>query len=478
MKEQVISFFENISAFPRGSGNEKAISDYLVEFAKARNLWVFQDSSYNVIIKKPATPGYETAPTLILQAHLDMVCEKNSDVNHDFLIDPIKLVFDGDFIKAAGTTLGADNGIGLAMIMTVLDSTDLQHPSLEALFTASEETGMEGAIALDMQLLQGTVLINLDTGSEDEIIAGCCGGLKSYVELPAEITQLPENTALYNLYISGLKGGHSGEDIDKGRANAIRTLARVLATLSEKYNYYLCHVSGGEKANAIPREAFATLAFEPSLKEAIEKDLAVLLEVLKDEYGCIEPNISLKLTGNPEKPLKAFTHELKEKILDLLLLIPNGVLAMSTDIPGMPDTSNNVGVLRTEQDNILIKCDIRSNYGSKKQYYANIIKRLAKLAGGKYNQMAEYPSWKFRQNSKLRDLLVESYKEVNIIPKVTAIHAGLECCVFADKLQDLDIVSFGPNLYDIHSPEERVSIESVGRVYSVLTGLLEKTNRL
>ncbi len=478
MKERVISFFENISAFPRGSGNEKALSDYLVEFAKARNLWVFQDSSYNVIIKKPATSGFETAPTLILQAHLDMVCEKNSDINHDFLIDPIKLVFEGDFIKAVGTTLGADNGIGVAMIMSVLDSTDLQHPSLEALFTASEETGMEGAIALDMKLLQGSVLINLDTGSENQIIAGCCGGVKSFVELPMEITQLPETVSLYNLYVSGLKGGHSGEDIDKGRGNAIRTLARVLSTLSEKYNYYLCSVRGGEKANAIPREANATLAFEPSLKDELETDLKALLEILKDEYGELEPNINLKLAENTEKPLKAFTHDLKEKILDLIMLIPNGVLDMSRDIPGLPDTSNNVGVLRTEQDKILIKCDIRSNYGTKKQYYGNVIKRLARLAGGKYDQTAEYPSWKFRQNSKLRDLLVESYKEVNIIPKVTAIHAGLECCVFADKLQDLDIVSFGPNMYDIHSPEERVSIESVGRVYTVLLNLLQKTKQL
>ncbi len=416
MKEQVISFFESINAFPRGSGNEKAVSDYLLKFAQDRGLWVLQDSFNNVIIKKNAALGYENAPTVILQAHMDMVCEKNCNINHDFLVDPIKLVFEGDFIKANGTTLGADNGIGVAMIMAILDNNKLQHPAIEALFTVNEETGMNGALAFDTTLLSGSILINLDSGAEDMIIAGCCGGIRNCTDLPMETSELPASTITCRLDVNGFLGGHSGEDIDKGRGNAIRCLARILSAINTQF--CLISLEGGEKANAIPRVANAIIAIEATDYEAIKNEINELLLIIKNEYGNIEPNININIKQTDYSFANAFSEQTKDKLIDLLLLIPNGVLEMSKDIEGLVDSSNNVGVVRTDFNNkvIHIDCDVRSNYLSKSYYYSNIIKRLAKLAGGTYNLISEYPPWQFKKESNLRNLVVEAYKDINIIP--------------------------------------------------------------
>lgn len=469
----VLHFFEQISKIPRGSGKEKQISDFLVDFAKKRNLWVHQDNALNVIIKKAATNGYENAPTLVIQGHMDMVCVKKSDVIHDFEKDPIKLIYEGDFLRADGTTLGGDDGIAVAMALAILDSNEIQHPAIEVVITTDEEVGMDGAQALDGSLLEGRLLLNIDSEDEGIFTAGCAGGLKTTTKFALEWEKAESSLGFYKISVGGLKGGHSGIDIDKERANAIRLLIRTLNEINNSYKIKVNELFGGAKDNAIPSEAYAVAAFENDKKADIYNAISQFEEKIKNEFRNSDANVFIKIEET-EKSDKVFSDESLNNIIKALLIIPNGVQSLSTDIENLPESSNNIGVLRTEGDNVRIVCATRSSVASKKYYILEQIKAASTLAGGEVTYRGDYPAWEFKKDSILRDKMVEVYKKMfNTEPVVDIIHAGLECGIFAKKIPDMDMISFGPNLMDIHSPEERLSISSCERTWNFLLEVIK-----
>lgn len=473
----IFYYFEEISNIPRGSGNEKAISDYMVEFAKKHNLWVKQDEANNIYIKKPATPGYENVPTVILQGHLDMVCEKNKNTEHDFEKDGLNLVIDGDFVKAKGTTLGADNGIAIAYQMAILADDTLEHPAIEALMTTDEETGMHGVANLHPEYLDGKVLLNLDTDEEGEFLVSCAGGMRTYTSLKLSSMAAPEGFVPYTLTIKNLNGGHSGADIHLERANANIVLGRVLDLLRKEIDFYLVDFTGGSKDNVITREAEATICLEKSALSKLEAFAKDTEKLLKQEYAAQDANITLLLSA--ENVVSAvLTKEVTNKIIDMVILLPYGVAGYSRQIPGLVETSSNLGVIKIENDVITFVVSIRSSMPSKKEALAHKIEALAKVMGAEFKSSGDYPAWVYEENSKIRELAGTLYKEMyGKEASIKAIHAGLECGFILEKLPGVDMISFGPNVYDIHSPEERMSISSMGRVYGYLTELLKNMNR-
>lgn len=473
---KALHFFEEISNIPRGSGNEKQISDYLVKFAKDRNLWVSQDETLNVIIKKDATTGYENAPTVILQGHMDMVAEKNASTEHDFLKDPIKLVVDGDFISATGTTLGADNGIAVAMALAILDSNDIPHPSLEVLITSEEETGMIGANALDENNSQlfGSILLNLDSEEDDSFTVSCCGGIDTYVKLNTEFTSTPDNCVCKTLKVGGLKGGHSGMDINKNRGNANRLLARLLNKLSDKVLF--SGINGGLKVNAIPREAYCTLFFDEKNLDYVTKVVSTTFDEFKLELATSdnEINVVLEACNCDSKP---YTKELCSKIVSVLLLIPNGIQEMSVDIEGLVQTSNNIGVVESDNEEIVIKSSARSSILSQKYLLVSQIKDIANLVDAGFDSVGDYPGWAYNPNSQIRTLMTEVYKDLfKSEPKIVALHAGLECGLLLNKIhcKNADAISIGPNCFNVHTPDEKLSISSTQRTWKFLLEVLKK----
>lgn len=470
----VLHFFEEISKIPRSSGNEKQISDYLVDFAKKRKLWVYQDDSFNVVIKKKGTEGYENSQPIILQGHIDMVCEKNKDIIHDFEKDPIKIIYDGDFIKADGTTLGGDNGIAVAMMLALLDSENIVHPNLEAVFTSDEEVGMHGAQALDGNVLDGKILLNIDSEEEGIFTVGCAGGMRASVMIPIIYENQPENLNTYSLFINGLRGGHSGIDIAKQRANSNILIARVLNSILNECEIKLNSISGGAKDNAIPREAEAIISFKESDFNKVNEVIEKLEETIKGEYRNTDGNIKIKIK-KCENIEKCFSKDSMIKVISVMMLIPNGVLTMSTDIEGLPESSNNLGIVRTNENNVELTCAVRSAVVSRKYLIFEQIKLISELAGGSASYKGDYPAWEYKPDSFIRNLLVDTYKEkFNTEPVLETIHAGLECGLFAKKKIDIDMISFGPNLYDIHTPDERASISSIDRTWSFLLDCLKK----
>lgn len=468
--KNVLYYFEEINKIPRGSGNEKGISDYLVRFAKERGLWVHQDEALNVIIKKEATAGYENAPTVIIQGHMDMVCEKNGDVEHNFEKDPIKVIYDGDFIHADGTTLGADDGIAVAMSMALLDSGDIQHPKLEVVITTDEEVGMEGASRIDGSLLDGRLLINIDSEDEGIFTVGCAGGMKSTTTIPVEY-EYAEKLKAYQLGIRGLKGGHSGIDIDKERANANKLLARAITDILKEIPLKVAEISGGAKDNAIPREAQVTIAINEGYKNKLMEEVEKIQGIFRSEYREQDGNIEVYLQETADID-KVFTDESAKNVVNVISLIPNGVQAMNVEL-GMPETSNNLGVVRTMKDGVTLTCAIRSSVISRKYYLYDLIKGLSELAGGNTIYRGNYPAWEYKPKSYLRNKFVDIYKaEYNVEPAIETIHAGLECGLFADKLEGADMISFGPNIYDVHTPDERASISSIDRMWGFLKKVL------
>ena len=466
----VFHFFEDLTRIPHGSRNTKAISDYCVAFAKERSLWVYQDELNNVIIKKPASAGYEAAPAVILQGHLDMVAEKTPDSPMDFTRDALELQVEGDYVSAKDTTLGGDDGIAVAMALAILDSSEIAHPALEAVFTVDEEIGMEGAQGLDFSQLSARRMLNIDSEDEGIFTVSCAGGASANVSIG--LTTAPCALPRVRLSVSGLIGGHSGQEINKGRANANLLLGRVLDALVQKLPVRLVSAAGGLKDNVIPNAAEALLAIDAADLAAAEAIAAEFDAAFRKEYAAADPGVTVTLAP-AEAAAQALTEEATLRVVRFLLLVPNGIAAMSMDIPGLVQTSCNLGIFHVTDGVLTAVSSVRSSVATQKQMLLTRFDALTQMLGGSLQITGAYPAWEYRRESALREKLVEVYRaQTGKEPKIEAIHAGLECGLFAGQLPGLDCVSFGPDLVDIHTTREKMSISSVQRTWQFLLGVL------
>lgn len=464
---EVFKWFEQIDMIPRESGNEKQISDFLVNFAKERSLEVYQDKALNVIIKKSGTKGYENVPAVIIQGHMDMVCEKTKDSKHDFKHDPIKFIVEGDTLRADHTTLGGDDGIAVAYGLALLDAKDIPHPPLEILVTTSEETGMNGASTVTAEHLSGHTLINIDAEEEGIFLVSCAGGLNTMTEFNIKTEALKGKCI--KITVSGLKGGHSGIEINKQRANAIKILGRVLYAVKKECN--IVHINGGSKHNAIAKNAEAVIASENI--ENIKKIIESFSKDLKEEYRVEDPDMKIEIE-NISDLKEMFKKELTDEIIDFLFAVPDGVQYMSRDIEGLVQTSLNNGVLTEKDGKVTFTISIRSSVRSSLYEITSKIEDIGKRTNANVKRISEYPAWEYDHNSKVREIAIKTYKMLTgKEPKINAIHAGLECGLLKKVLPNADMISFGPNLYDVHTPEEHLSISSVERTWEFLKKLLE-----
>lgn len=469
----IFKYFTEISEIPRGSGNEAEISEYLVSFAKSWGLMYTKDEANNVIIIKEATPGYEDEPAIMLQGHMDMVCEKRKESTHDFLKDGIKLLVDGDYLHADGTTLGADNGIAVAYIMALLSDKELKHPRIEAVITSDEEVGMNGAKALDLSSLKAQYMINLDSEEEGYLLASCAGGLTGTCTLP--LNRVKKEGKAVKLSLGGLKGGHSGMDIVQNRSNANKLLARLLYDLREKVPYDVLHMEGGYKDNVIPREAFAKLLISAEDYKQLSDSIGEIMQIYKKELQGSEPDLDYTIEDLGDGQYEPLHPVSFEKLLFLLIQIPYGVQVMSSEIEGLVESSLNLGIFRLEEELAVICNSVRSSKSSYKQYISSKLEYLVEFLGGEYIVRSQYPAWEFKKESKLREHLQKYYKEMfGKEMKVEAIHAGLECGLIAEKMPGIDIVSIGPDMSRVHTIDERVSISSAIRVYKFLERILQE----
>lgn len=471
--KNIFYYFSEISKIPRGSGNEKAVSDYLVSFAKTHQLEYTQDAANNIIMIKNATLGFEEEPAIILQGHMDMVCEKLKENTHDFLKDGIKLAVEGDYLHAVGTTLGADNGIAVAYIMAMFSDETLEHPRLEAVITTDEEVGMNGAMALDLSKLQGKYLINLDSEEEDCVLTSCAGGMRTNCTLP--ISRVAGYGKKIKISLGGMQGGHSGTDIHKNRANAPKLLGRLLFELNENNTFGLITMQGGFKDNVIPREATAELFLpgeEKELEEAytnIKDNITKLMSGIKQELSASEPQLSFEIEDMGNDTYQALHPVSFEKMLFMLINMPNGVQVMSSHIPGLVESSLNLGCFRVEEDTVTFIDAIRSSIYNYKHFMSNQLDYLISFLGGECKEYAEYPGWEFKPESLLREHYQRLYREqTGKEMRVEAIHAGLECGIISEKLPGIDAISIGPELTCVHTIEEKLSISSAIRVYQLL----------
>lgn len=468
----VFHYFDEVCQVPRPSKHEEKIRAYLLAFAEKHSLEVKTDEAGNVLIKKPATPGMESLKTVILQSHIDMVCEKNGDVVHDFLNDSIQTYVDGEWLKAKGTTLGADNGIGIATQLAVLAADDIQHGPIECLFTVDEETGLTGAFALKEGFMEGDILINLDSEDEGELFIGCAGGANTTAEFAYQTIDAPQDYFFFRVAIKGLSGGHSGDDINKNRANANKLLVRFLTQLQAKYDFYLCHIDGGNLHNAIPREAEALCAVPMKYKEPVRIDMNIYTAEIENEYSVTEPNLRTELSS--ESPVaKAIDRQVVKNLLKSVYAVHNGVYAMSQDMEGLVETSSNLASIKMEEGCIRIVTSQRSSILSSRQDMSEMIRSAFELGGAKVTTGDGYPGWKPNPSSDILRVAVESYKRLfGVEPKVKAIHAGLECGLFLEKYPSLDMFSTGPTLRGVHSPDERMHIPSVDKFWQHLLDVL------
>ena len=473
--KEVFEVFQELNQVPRASEHEEKVSAWLVEFAKKHELEVIQDEALNVIIKKPGTEGYENAETIIIQGHMDMVAEKGEGSDHDFDNDPIEFIVDGDFIRANNTTLGADNGIAVAYALTILKSTDIPHPPLEVLITTNEENGMDGAFALNPEHLQGRRLINIDSEVEGELLVSCAGGIGAVTSLPLN-TVAPTLDTTIEVKVTGLKGGHSGLEINRQRGNATQLLARILRDLSKDVTFELVSINGGSKHNAIPRNAVAKVVVASEGVEIFEAAAKEWTSALKAEFHSIDEDVMVEVAKLDETVDAVMDKATQENTLAIINLTPTGVINMSTDIEGLVQTSNNLGVVVTHDDEVTFESTIRSSVRTMKFDIAGRLEQIASLTGASIEFDQGYPEWQYAQESKLRDAFAEAYKEFyGKDPVITAIHAGLECGVFSEKFDgNIDLISFGPNLFEVHTAGEKMDIASVERTFEHLKLALSK----
>lgn len=468
----VFNYFEEMSQIPRGSGNEKGISDYLVKFAKERNLEVIQDEALNVIIRKPGTPGYENAETVILQGHMDMVNEKNKDTVHDFDKDPLQLRIVDDMIYATGTTLGADNGIAVAFALAILDSNEIAHPPLEVIVTTEEETGMGGAMGLDPKNITGKYLINIDSEEEGVFLTSCAGGVRVTQKLPIEWTAADKDA--YELTIRGLRGGHSGMEINKERGNSNKLMGRILFDLLKEVDFNLVSLNGGSKMNAIPREADAVIVMDSKDASKAEEIAKKFDKMFKAELRVADPGVTVTLE-KAAKAEKMFSKKTTEMAVASLVLIPNGIQSMSLDIQGLVESSTNLGVVETTDKEVMFQSATRSSVNSLKYKILDQAKAVAMVTGSELIADSDYPEWQYNPNSDLRNVFTKVYKDMfGKEAEISAIHAGLECGLLSEKKNDLDMISFGPFLYDVHTPDEHMNIPSVQRMFKFLVEVLKE----
>lgn len=472
--QAVFSYFEKLCSVPHGSGNTKQISDLCVGFAKELGLRYHQDELNNLIIWKDGTPGYENAPTVILQGHMDMVCTKTDDCTKDMAVEGLDLATDGQWVWAEKTTLGGDNCIAVAMILAVLADPDLPHPPLEAVFTVDEETGMDGAMALDCSLLQGKLLLNLDSEEEGVFTVSCAGGVRAECRLPAMQAPL-QGEVCYQVTISGLQGGHSGMDINHGRANANQLMGRVLQQASEKLDgLRLADLQGGVFDNVICPLCDAKMAVPADEAKKFEAFLQEFEQVLKNEYaGCDD---GLQLTFAPCQLDSALSAADTERISKVMAALPFGVQAMSVDFPGLVQTSINQGIVSMKEDGLRLSLMIRSSINSQREMVLQQVSAIIRLGGGTVEPQSAYPAWQYVRHSPMRERLMDAYRSINGKDgKLFATHGGLECGLFLEKIPGLDAVSFGPELHDVHSARERLSVPSTERVYQLLCEFLKRS---
>lgn len=465
--------FDAITQVPRPSKKEGRIIEYLVDFAKSHGIDYQKDAIGNVVMRKPATAGFEEHPTVVLQAHMDMVCEKNSDVEFDFENDAIRTRIDGDWVKAEGTTLGADCGIGMAAALAVLIDPDVQHGPVEALFTVDEETGLTGAFELGEKMLTGKYLLNLDSEDEGEIFIGCAGGIDTIATFHCTMEPAPKNYAFFRVDVSDLLGGHSGDDIDKGRVNSNKTVARLLWDGMQSFELRLSYFSGGNLRNAIPREAYAIFGVPERFKADFLKRYRLFAADLENEFRFREPNFKVTLNEMPQVD-EVLDAKTQLGLVYSLVGVPNGVVAMSFAVPGLVETSTNLASVKFEgNDRIVVTSSQRSSVESAKTYVMQMVESVFALAGADVAHSDGYPGWTPNPQSKLLDVTVESYKRLfGTEPKVRAIHAGLECGLFLEKYPELEMVSFGPTLRGVHSPDERLEIATVDKFWKLLLEVL------
>ncbi len=468
----VFHYFEEVCQVPRPSKKEEKIRAYLLEFAKKHGLAAKTDEAGNVLIEKPASAGKENLKTVVLQSHMDMVCEKNKDTEHNFETDPIQTYVDGEWLRAKGTTLGADNGIGIATQLAVLASEDIEHGPIQCLFTVDEETGLTGAFALKEGFMNGDILINLDSEDEGELFIGCAGGAGTTAQFPCPMTAAPEGYFFFRVAVKGLTGGHSGDDINKNRANANKLLDRFLVQLMEKYDLRLCEIDGGNLHNAIPREAHAVCAVPMKDKESVRVDLNVYLSEVENEFAVTEPNLVMELESESPRA-EVMEQEAMKKFLLSLYAVHNGVYAMSQDIPGLVETSSNLASVKQRDGKIVVVTSQRSSILSSRKDMSQMVAAAFLLGGAEVTTGDGYPGWKPNPNSEVLQIAVESYKRLFATePKIKAIHAGLECGLFLEKYPSLDMVSFGPTLRGVHSPDERMLIPTVDKFWRHLLDVL------
>ena len=470
----VFSYFETICGIPHGSGNTGPIADYLVKFAQDRGLAWYRDAANNVVLAKPASPGYEAADTVILQAHTDMVCEKAPGVEFDFTKDAIRPIVEGDVLRADGTTLGADDGISVAMILALLDDAELNHPKIEALLTTDEETGMVGAFAFDCSHLTGHKLINLDSEYEGVLMCSCAGGANAYSTIPvqreAAMLQLVEVT------VSGLASGHSGVEIDKGRANANVLMGRLLGTLGEKLSYRLVKLEGGSRETAIAATATAVIGVAAGSADAAVKIAGSCGAVFAKEYAAAEPGLTVIAKALTSETVSALTAESTTLVTRVLLALPDSVQTMSMDMPGLVQTSLNFGILKLRETELYCANTVRSSMTTQKLWILDKVRAVTELAGGTTEVTGSYPGWSYNPHSVVKDTILAVYKDLfGKEGTVEAVHAGIECGLFADSIPDLDCVSIGPEMADVHTPKEHLSISSTARTYALLKEVLARS---
>ena len=462
--EKVFRYFEEISKIPRGSGNTEKIADYLVNFANERGLCVVRDTADNIIISKPATEGYEERPAIIFQGHTDIVAEKEPDSDVDMEKDGLKIFRDGDFIRARGTTLGADDGVAIAYALALLDASDIPHPHFQAVFTTDEEVGLTGANSLDPENLVGELMINIDSDREGIFTAGCAGGVRVDITLDARRRKIAH--ACSSITVSGLQGGHSGIEIDKGRVNAIKLLGEILSEIPDIKIASLC---GGNADNAIPRGAECVFYSDGFNENTADE----LFKKFREKYSTSEPSLTFEYKKAADFT-EAFCDEETEKIIALINEEPSGVIKMSSDIDGLVQTSLNLGIIKTKDTSVSLSFALRSAVGEEKEKLKRSVFEIAEKHGGVCEEHGDYPAWEYRKVSHLRDCMCEVYERLyGKSAEVITIHAGLECGILSDKIEGLDCVSIGPDNFDIHTTNEHLSISSTARVWEFLKEVLK-----